>query len=395
MFCLQYRPLDNDYFTDIKVSPIVDVLNLNDRSSFDLAQNWLSRDLLPSTRGSVLTSGSIGSSGTANTTSSPDGGNYVNPSQSVQTQFGFRATESTNNYSALTTPLNGIDINTANIRAMFANEKLWSITGRAKKSYDDQTLAHFGFKVPHDVKHQISCFGKDYTQIHIGEVISTASTENAPLGEIAGKGYGSQKGITHDFVAPCHGVVMAIFSVTIRRNYEAGILKANVVTSRNDLYVPEFDHLGMQPLFGYESNYLLDVDGQGGEAGQVLGWQYRYEQWKRRFNRTNGAFRTTGTLRAWVPTFAPYGDDTAAGYLEAPSKLGNPANTESYQYFMNFPNDGNQIFLAQYQSSWSTVYDDPVNWNKIYDFDPFVVNGFVNATLVSTMSDYSLPRLDA
>ena len=41
-----------------------------------------------------------------------------------------------------------VDIRYANIRAMFANEKLWSITGRAKKHYDDQTLAHFGFEVP-------------------------------------------------------------------------------------------------------------------------------------------------------------------------------------------------------------------------------------------------------
>ena len=39
------------------------------------------------------------------------------------------------------------------IRQMFANEKkLAMITGRTKKNYDSQVLAHYGVNVPHDVK---------------------------------------------------------------------------------------------------------------------------------------------------------------------------------------------------------------------------------------------------
>ena len=30
------------------------------------------------------------------------------------------------------------------------------ITGRTKKNYDAQVLAHFGVNVPHDVKHDIT-----------------------------------------------------------------------------------------------------------------------------------------------------------------------------------------------------------------------------------------------
>ena len=39
---------------------------------------------------------------------------------------------------------------------MFAVEKLLRITGRARKDYDSQVLAHLGFKVPHDVKHELT-----------------------------------------------------------------------------------------------------------------------------------------------------------------------------------------------------------------------------------------------
>ena len=390
IYSLKYRPLRNDYFTDVKVSPIVDVLNLNDKTQLDVANQWLSRSdftVLSGITQPVLRSGTVGSnSGLNNSDYSPLDYVNFNPSDSIQTNFGFTlASRNISNGSLV----NGMDINTANIRAMFANEKLWSITGRAKKNYDDQTLAHFGFSVPHDVKHEITCFGHDEGKIHIGEVISTANTELSPLGEIAGKGYGQMSSKRHSFTAPCHGVVMAIFSVECVHNYEAGLLKANAVASKYDFYIPEYDHLGMQPLFNYESSDLVGDS----NAGNIIGWQYRYEHWKRRYNRTSGAFRnTSGTLKSWIPTYQRYLGDVSTGAI---GKDSDSANLPSYDAFLNFPTDVNQIFLAQYQGIWSTAYEGNYDWAKIYDFDPFVVNSHIDAVLVSTMSDYSLPRLDA
>lgn len=394
---MHYRPLDNDYFTDVKVSPIVDVLNLSSKSSLDVAKSWLSREDYQNASGvnhPVIGSGSIGQ---ANSIYGFTGETVNNPSNSIVTKFGFNSNSSIKSQvsgsDVLSIP-NGIDINTANIRALFANEKLWSITGRAKKDYDSQTLAHFGFTVPHDVKHEISCFGHDQSKIYIGEVISVSDTATAPLGEIAGKGYGQQNSQLHDFVAPCHGVIMAIFSVVIDRNYEAGIFKHNVLVNVSDLYQPEYDHLGMQPLFGFETNYYDYPSAlSGGDPANVLGWQYRYEQWKRRYNRVSGAFRNgTGTLKSWCPTYVPYqGNNIGLGQ----TKPGNQSNTESYKNFQNFPTDGNQIFLANYPSSWSSSFESYLGWSHIYDFDPFVVSGHIKCTLISSMSDYSLPRLDA
>ena len=104
----------------------------------------------------------------------------------------------------------------AAIRQMFANEKLAMITGRARKNYDSQILAHYGIKVPHDVKHELSLIGQDSYSLRIGEVTSLASTDDAPLGELAGKGWASSRENgnqprQHKFTAPVHGVVMTIF----------------------------------------------------------------------------------------------------------------------------------------------------------------------------------------
>lgn len=376
-FYMKYRPLDSDYFTDVKVSPLVDVLNLNRKNLLHPANQYLTRNKLGSTV-NVLTSGSQG------LPQPPLGTNTTDPSQFIQTQFGFRSYQSPN-------PLfNGSDISTANIRAMFASEKLWSITGRAKKTYDDQTLAHFGFKVPHDVKHNITCFGHDVNYIHVGEVISTASTTQAPLGEIAGKGYGRQTSKRHTFQAPCHGVVMTIFSIVPKRNYEAGILKHNNVASVWDLYVPEYDHLGMQPLYVFETEYL---DQGNNIAADIVGWQYRYEQWKRRYNRVTGAFKNfTGTLKGWIPSYTPYNGNMYT--MQKSGKHSNLPNTDSYTQFINLPLDTNQLFLGQVPNQWSTSFEGATEWAKIYDNDPFVVHSTIDCILVSTMSDYSLPRLD-
>lgn len=408
--CTRLRPMDSDYFTDIKMSPIVDVLNLNNKTSLDVANDFL-------TRGGALSSGSNGNSRPFTTP-------LIDPTQSIQTQFGFKANyitlnsginndyrdssgsvipsgaasfgsggkleDSNGNVALHTHPYtlqsNGYDIGTANIRAMFASEKLWSVTGRAKKNYDDQTLAHFGFKVPHDPKHSISCFGHDTSEIAIGEVISTSNTSSAsggsPLGEIAGKGYGRQSNTRHKFTAPCHGVVMAIFSVVPQVFYEDTFLKANQFSTREDLYTPEYDHLGMQPLFDYETRLT-------GGASTIIGWQYRYEQWKRRYNRCTSAFKsqyvaTEGPLSSWIHTQQPYAPFTTNS---------NSANTYSYDHYLVPVSALNDLMLYQYNIQWSSAYESKPS--SIYEGDPFIVNSHIDCVKVSTMSDYSLPRLDA
>ena len=373
---LYYRPKDSDYFTDAKVSPIVDVLNLNNKTSLMLADSWLTRSKVGTDP--LLTSGGVGTESQHHNTYAPTGATFNNPGSQIQTEFGFRAESVISVSSVNGIPQNGSDINTANIRALFANEKLNSITGRARKHYDDQVLAHYGFKVPHDPKHEISCFGHDRGLIHIGEVISTADTANAALGEIAGKGYGNLQVKPHKFTAPCHGVVMAILSFVPDITYSNTYLKANAVTDRNSFYQPEYDALGMQPLFGYEGEVT-----DRSNWNRIVAWQYRYEQWKRRFNRVSKAFAGVGSLDSWMLDFkAPHGS--------------NGANINNFLEYLHSPQELNQIMLVNYvDSAIAPQSEGDLNESHIYDGDPFVIDGFIHCKKVSSMSDYSLPRLDA
>lgn len=374
---IKTRPLADDYFTSAHVSPIVGPRNLRSASGeLELESRWLSRSA-NANGSSILSSGSIGSGN--DFSDAPFGSNNREISGSVQTQIGTRPlywNASSPDVEGYARYDNGLDIGTANIRAMFANEKLWSITGRAKKHYDDQTLAHFGFEVPHDVKHEISAFGHDYSEIKIGEVISTASTDGAPLGEIAGKGYGAQNSGKHKFTAPCHGVVMVLMSIVPERPYFGTYLKVNALTNSNDLYKPEYDHLGQQPIFGYESNV------SGNVASDINGWQYRYEQYKRRFDRTTLAFSNNGTLNSWMTAKSPYAVDDQTSVSQ-----------DTYSNFVGKVIDINNIMLQAYNNQWSDDFEE--NPALVYYSDPFVIDSFISCKKVSTMSDYSLPRLDA
>lgn len=400
---LYYRPKDSDYFTDIKVSPIVDVLNLNSKTSLFAAQDWL--DLSSNPQAAALSAnagiysaevqalGGAGVTGSADFDDVPTDVKRISGAGSTTFIYPLGtdsfsgagklyensgSTISGNSYeSRLENPhthtFNATAVlSTANVRALFASEKINSITGRARKHYDDQVLAHLGYKVPHDPKHEISCFGHDRGLIHIGEVISTADTANAGLGEIAGKGYGTLQSRPHKFTAPCHGVVMAILSFVPDVTYAKTYQKCNAVTDRNSFYQPEFDSLGMQPLFGYESD-ITDY----ANRSRIVGWQYRYEQWKRRYNRVSKAFSGVGNLDSWMLDF------------DAPHSA-NVSNVQNFQEYLHSPSELNQIMLVNYVDSVPGADE-----THVYDGDPFVIDGFVHCKKVSNMSDYSLPRLDA
>ena len=395
---LYYRPKDSDYFTDIKVSPIVDVLNLNSKTSLVAANDWL--DLSSNPQAAALSANAgifsaevqaLGGAGVSGLPTYGDDPSVVQSTSVLGDGYALALHGNTKgvhlnsnasiNGSVLpaqqvqtphTHSVPAAALSTANVRALFASEKINSITGRARKHYDDQVLAHLGYKVAHDPKHEISCFGHDRGLIHIGEVISTADTANAGLGEIAGKGYGSLQSKPHKFTAPCHGVVMAILSFVPDVTYAKTYQKCNAVTDRNSFYQPEFDSLGMQPLFGYESDITDYVN-----RSRIVGWQYRYEQWKRRYNRVSKAFAGVGNLDSWMLDF------------DAPHAA-NVANTENYEEYLHSPSELNQIMLVNYVDSVPGADE-----THVYDGDPFVIDGLVHCKKVSTMSDYSLPRLDA
>lgn len=359
---LHYRPWNFDYYTSMYRSPIVSNLSMQQVVPRDKYNDLFSSTVTGGLTQQINDTGqqTLNNQATRAFTSALTG-NYVYQ----DTQVGF---------------------STAMIRQMFANEKLAMITGRTRKTYDSQVLAHFGVRVPHDVKHDISLIGRDSYDLNIGEVTSLAATNDATLGELAGKGWARGQGNKHKFTAPCHGVVMTLFCVEPRQRYYGGFHKENAVTDVFDIPVPEFDRLGNQPVFRYEAGPKTASQ----DFADIIGWKERYYQFKRRMPRTTMAFergqvRGTGVTNpysAYFITNQPFGFSS--------SRPNTPRPDLASSFYID-PHALDELMLIPYFEGWKVGSEtDTENWNATpwlaYARDPFIVDTNLKVTKVSWMS---------
>ena len=378
-FDIYQRPWDFDYFTSMYRSPIVSAASM--------------QNILPVANYSDFLNGNFGQRGITFT---------GNDSSLNKDTYSFSSNLSG---SYLENQLQG-SLSTATIRQLFANEKLAMITGRTRKTYDAQVLAHFGVNVPHDPKHDIAKIGRDTYHLRVGEVTSLATTlpsGNNPgtaLGDLAGKGYiegGKSKG--HKFTCPCHGVVMTIFSVEPSKRYFGGFGKQNAVTDVFDFPVPEFDRMGNQPMFRFEAGNRDTSITTDPDSGQIIdlykmtdqiGWNKRYQQWKNRFARATAAFMPTtpdkvNQYNAYMIVTEPYGVINTT-YTGVRSGVSRPDLDDRF-YIDRHVLDG--IVVTPYADGWKNTSGGE-DWETypwlIYARDPFIVDSFEKVTKVSWMS---------
>lgn len=350
------RPWDFDYFTSMYRSPIVSDANL--------------QQVLPPAKYSSLSDSLINryhkDLNTAVSNSAVDNFASVGTQNSV--------------------------VNSAVIRQLFANEKLAMITGRTRKNYDSQVLAHYGVSVPHDVKHDLTMVHHDVYDLNVLEVTSLASTSDAPLGELAGKSVARGNGEKFKFTAPCHGVMMTIFSVEPKRTYTTGFDRINAITNAFDLPIPEFDRLGNVPMFRYEGL----ASNATGTLNDIVGWKERYYQFKRKMPKATLAFFSQNGFNnyaSYVINSAPHGIPN--GYVDglAPA-LSRP--DLSARFYISRDSLNEQCVL-DYVPDWQKN-EEGENWSNqpwmAYTRDPFIVDSHIKCKKVSWMSKDGEPVYD-
>lgn len=265
-------------------------------------------------------------------------------------------------------------LNPANLRQLFATEKLLEVTRRAGKHYDKQTLAHYGIEVPVGQSGECYEIGRDDSDIVIGDVVSTASTEQAVLGEIGGKGYNMSQGQQHEFTAKTHGVIMAVYYATPLVDYsQVGMPKYLQVSAPIDIPIPEYDNLGQQPTFYHESK-LLPATSTSVDNNAISNWNWRWSEFKMRVNRVIGGFMTS-TFKDW--TFQR--DESITNVIG--SYLVDPEIT-------------NSIFVYNFTETPLTETTTPkIAYNRVFEADPLFHELVFDYSKASKMSRYGLPSL--
>lgn len=357
MLTLRYAPYHKDFFTNQHISPIFSADNPSSVSNFNyLAVNqWLSN-----TYGLSILDAQGGSQGQGS---------------GLDTTVGI-----TNNNFEPSSP-NNAPFNVANIRSMFALDKLLEITRRAGKHYDKQTLAHFGVHVPQGISGEVYHLASFVSEFRIDEVTANSSgtatdgtnSYSSVLGQIGGKGYNRLENNNYfDFTAPCHGVLMCIYHAKpIVDYYQRGVDKINTLVNSVDWFKPEFDDLGMQPLFGYQEYlHINDLD-DAWPNNRILGWQYRYSELKSKYNTVNGGLAYIDEMQAWTTAKNPNAkNNILSSFLVDPSYLDN-------------------IMLVSYDQKFIQS-DSAVD---LFGTDPLIHMFYFDVKKASKMSTYGLPNL--
>lgn len=387
MLYLRYVQRPYDYFTGLKISPIASAVNGNgsvtqvgeaidnhggsiDRVSYlSRVNNWLGTN----SNGILY---------------------YESQNEGQDVNEGSYATAFKDEYS---------DSNiTSNLRALFAVEKYMKIWGRADKTYDDQVLAHFGYKVPHDVKHQITHLKHNKMVIQSDPVYASGSAEYA-LGQVGGQASGSLTSDGDKFTASVHGVFMCVAYAVTKPRYQQTFNKLHMLSNRIDFPIPEYDKLGMQPLYGFEWNPLFMTNNetyqsQGFTYSARCGWQYRYNQFKQKYNRISLSFgmidgagkliERTNPYQPWVLSRSPF--ELKRDYSYSPVYPFADYGLIPRALFEN-PHALDSVMVTEYNGQWSDIYFRQPN--SMFDTDPIILEYLCDCKKVSWMSETGEPDL--
>lgn len=419
MFALRYRNRSKDYFTAVHPSPLFNSIGMLPNAAEHLSQikNWLTGQhpsLIAGTQKSVYINTYPGGelvAGDSDFDTDNDNGRW-NYESILRPAYLYNKNINQYNDGEGSTPVNhvhaidfadaiendyiGFDpsgdqgIALAQVRASFAMDKLLRVVNRAGKHVDDQLFAQFGVRVPQGVSGEVYKIKSYHSLFHIGEVVQSATTVDSdgndiPLGEMAGRGVAVLNGNDKfKFTAPCHGILMAIFSISPRYKYAFTQDKSGMKVYLEDFFRPQYDNLGMQPLCEYELG-LEDTKPTGV-------WQYRYMEDKIKYDRATFVF-ATNSKNPW----------TFAHTVNLPVVNGSSNLGHCWQKVLPF--DTNNMFVTQYASNvgYPTTTDPTpygTTWSKTsveflsnYLRDPFTIDFNMQLSKVSEMSTYGEPSL--
>lgn len=373
LFHLHYRPFGKDFYKNVFPTPLIPAgsqqssagQSLINSNYMGAVNQWLSSQ-------DSFKSVGIGDQGTPS-----NGANTVSVAASVQN---------------VANTVNAGQINTANLRSMFALDKLLEVTRRAGKSYDLQTLAHYGVKVDDFNKDKVFYLGSHENEIVSQAVVSTADTpeSNTLVGDISGKGFGSTRSSNPiRFTAQKHGILLAIYSCVPSLMYaQMGVDKLMTIVERTDLPIQEFQNLGMQPLFDFQVDLWDNNNTSPTDWSDFKVWQYRYAEFKQKINRVFGSLMFTE--RRWMPQVRLNTNNfnTLSNRLIRPNFL-NGIVSVNFSLALPEPSEGGS---EDYTPSTSANYGKAYI-SQMYATDPLQHNFVFDVAKASKLSNYGLPNL--
>lgn len=299
-----------------------------------------------------------------------------------------------------TTPAGGIGIKAQYDQHMFTQPQINAL----KKAYimlNKSSVA--GMKVEEILRalgygdYVEECKGKfiqgSADNVKISDVVATAATEDAQLGQYGGRGLGLSN-LQFSFNAREHGYLIVISAIVPESGYVNSPAVENEAISFDKMYNPELDGLAFEAI---EKKQIAGTPLVNDPTySQTFGFLPTYTQWKYMSNKANGDFSLNSRKNYMLPytldKYIPVTDSNvyrSEPYANAPGSTVEycspsfrysdlPNAGEDWRFINKFPWNGNynRIFSAQ-GDGWDWSVFSPNNSSFLYnsfEFDNFMTH---------------------
>lgn len=191
--------------------------------------------------------------------------------------------------------------NKLSMDALILQKKIFDMMNRVAisgGSYNDWQEAVYGVRVARMAESPIYMGGASY-EIVFSEVVSNSSTENEPLGTLAGRGVEVNKKGGRSIRIKCEepSLIMALSSYVPRVDYSQGNKWWTRLETMDDLHKPNLDAIGFQELITDEFCAIDTVSPTGGTPTyHAVGKQVSWQEYMTDVNETYGDFAVGGSL---------------------------------------------------------------------------------------------------
>lgn len=204
----------------------------------------------------------------------------------------------------------------------------------------------------------VDFLGAVHSSVDFNSVAATAEGENHNVGELSANGVSTYGGDGFRYNSHDHGIIIGLFYVLPETEYEAyGLDRFVTMSESSDFFKPDFQNLGLAPVFGHDFNFLsFDLSQSTPYADSVLGYLARYWQYKTAVDKVHGEFYSNSPL--YVPDVVAAGSQLPAFYQDylavsigAFAEFVTPRNSQAFLYpvlrsLYVSPTDVDRIFYA-------------------------------------------------
>ena len=272
--------------------------------------------------------------------------------------------------------------NIQSIRAAFALDKLMRASAYAPKHVRDQFKARFGVDPGNKVSGECDRIGSYVNDVIFGEVTATSGGQTgttsggsavySQLGDIGGKGIGSsQNDEDLHFYCEEDSIIMGLQYFMPKGFYDSiGMDDFNAYSVREDFPQPEFENLGLRPLYAK----TLSNQGSATDRNVIIGYTVPQQCLKLGIDWNHGLFNRDMLLFN-APTTA--GTGQPVGFTTSGALMSFATHVDQYRImaqsptaataalFKVVPNDLDSIFKLNYSAIGNEFNDQFYGWMRI------------------------------